>query len=233
MNHALKNKKDVGSGKYKRFQPSNTMLLTKVEVNEKVNIILDLIDHFISHNIGNQTDIEKLRIVEALTSKVADAIKGISTMRGQMIVQLCALLGLLPLDFYTHIPMHLKGGGPRTFMLEFMGWNINENLLEWNMRIVRELQELFNKELTYNMFENGTCKIGRHQRAKDVYFILPRLTADKQMMGNPKECNPHLQIFFRIKGKQNSKWNLQGYAGGSKKVIIFCNNENKHKKHLL
>lgn len=234
MNLEIKQKKDIGSGKYQRFQPSCTDVFTEIEVNSKVDLILDLIDHYTSCNITSLSDKEKLVLIGEFTTQLDKGIKGIRVLRGQMIVQLCALFGLLPLDFYTHIPMHVSGGGPKAFMLNLMKWNESDSILDWNISIVKELQALFNNELTYNMFENATCEIGRSGRAEDVFFILPKLTYIQEGTDyDGKDTCCDLQLFFRIEGNRNSEWCLQAYAGGNKKVIVFCDNKQKHKKNPL
>ena len=197
INHEIKQKKDIGSGKYQRFQPSCTQVFTEIEVNTTVDLILDLIDHYTSRNITALSDKDKLVLVGELTAKLEDGIKGIQVLRGQMIVQLCALFGLLPLDFYTHIPMHVSGGGPKAFMFNLMKWNETDSLLDWNVSIVNDLQDLFNNELTYNMFENATCEIGRSGRAEDVYFFLPKLASTHKGIDNDeRDSSSDMQLFF-------------------------------------
>jgi hypothetical protein len=152
-----------------------------------------------------------------------------------MVIQLCALFGLISLNFYTFLPMHMSGGGPEKFMTSLMGWDKSDdqNLLAWNVKTVNEIQMLFNKEFTYNMFENCSCEIGRLYTPHDVFFELPKLDYDTSTTTAQVSKSKSLQMFFRIDGNRNNEWSLQAYAGGKKKVIIFCDDCSKHKKKPL
>ena len=51
-----------------------------------------------------------------------EGIKGIGKIRGSHIIQLSALLGLIPLQLYTYLPMHNQGGTGK-FLKEKFKWN--------------------------------------------------------------------------------------------------------------
>ena len=185
---------------------------------------------------SQMTDMEKLYSVQAFSVFLHGQIRGIGCLRSQMIIQLCSLFGLISLNYYTCIPMHLSGGGPETFLTSLMGWRKEDDksLLQWNVDIVQEIQDMTSKEFTYNFFENSTCEIARHLIPYDVFFNLPQLvysSVSKEIFVD--DSKRRLQICFRVDGNRNNEWNLQGYAGGKKKIIIFADDCNKHKKKPL
>ena len=111
--------------------------------------------------------LQKLKIVQSLKED-CKVIKGIGDVRSTTMINFASLLGILPLDYYVYIPMHLTGG-PGKFLKNEMSWDlvvssipggtISEKLCEWTNRELKEMQELFTSELFPNMYENGSCII--------------------------------------------------------------------------
>ena len=153
--------------------------------------------------VGYKNDFQKLEVAQQFAFDCQTAMVGIGPLKGQMMVQLCSLFGPVPLDFYTFLPIHLKGG-PGIFMKEMMNWEKTKDnsLLQWNVDIVSRLQQLYNKEVTYNLFENGSCEIGRRNPPNDLYFLIPNATKDKQGMIQFKFNSSCLQFFFRVDGNR-------------------------------
>jgi len=168
-------------------------------------------------------DIESLHVVQFF-ALLFQKIPGIGPLKSQMMIQLCALFGLVPFDYYTFLPMHLEGG-PGKFMTEEMGWDkcVTKHLLEWNAGIVSQMQLLYNKEFTYNFFENATCEISRKSPPDDLYFQVPSIDEDMKMKNRLSLHyeNKRLQFFFRVDGNRSNKWKLQMYAGGKNKINIY------------
>ena len=214
---------DVGSGMHPRFTVSTTKPFSTDKVEEYVEMLLLLCNEMNDRMKGSKTDLESLHLVQYFTTRCQE-IPGIGPLKGQMMIQLCALFGLVPLEYYTFLPIHLNGG-PRTFMMEEMGWDRHEdkNLLEWNVKIVSEMQLLYNKEFTYNMFENAACEISRLQPPDDLSFAIPSVSEDtieKNKLSLDFESR-RLQFYFRVDGNRNNNWRLQMFAGGKNKINVF------------
>ena len=214
---------DVGNGLHPRFVTSNTPLLPTDEVNETVEFLLTLCNEMNDRTKRSNRDEESLHLVQFFAQKCQD-IPGIGPLKSQMMIQLCALFGLVPLEYYTFLPMHLKGG-PGVFMTEEMGWDksVDKHLLEWNTKIVSQMQLLYNKEFTYNMFENAACEISRLNPPDDLYFQIPSIDEDAKLKNRLSLCfaTKRLQFYFRVDGNRNNNWKLQMYAGGKNKINIF------------
>ena len=215
---------DVGSGIHPRFVISVTKLMQKEELDETVQQILDLCNKFSTEFRQNLPDSEILHRVNYFATKCTE-IRGIGPLRGQMMVQLCALFGLVPLQFYTYLPIHLNGG-PGGFMTNEMGWTDEgrkSNLLQWNTDILNELQALYNKEFTYNMFENAACEISRATSPNDLCYKIPSVTKydEKTSRFRLDFETSRLQFFFRVDGNRNNNWKLQMFGGGKNKISVF------------
>ena len=164
--------KDVGAGKGPRYQPSCAEFV-KLYVEEMIELNIQASSNMRSLKQGD--DLRKLIEVQRYTLRL-QVFESIGPVRSQAICQLTALFGLIPLDFYSYLPMHLSGG-PGNFLRDLMGFDTNfeskvkENnaLLEWNVKTVTTLQKLYNKELTYNKFENLTCEISRQNMKNDFF----------------------------------------------------------------
>ena len=214
---------DVGDGNHPRFLISHTPVFTRDVVDSTVEMLLALCNEMNERMKRTTKDIETLHLVQFFTCKCQD-IPGIGPLRGQMMVQLFALFGLVPLQYYTFIPMHLKGG-PGTFMEEEMRWDklSGKNLFEWNAGIVNEMQALYNKEFTYNMFENAACEISRNDVRDDLYFAIPTVSDDgtSKPRLNLDFKSRRMQFNFRVDGNRCNNWILQMYAGGKNKINVY------------
>ena len=217
---------DVGSGRHPRFVVSETPVFTDTEVDGHVESLLDLCNKMRQRMEKSNSDVEILHKVQFFATE-CQTIPGIGPLKGQMMVQLFALFGLVPLEYYTFLPVHLNGG-PGRFMREEMGWNSCEdkNLLKWNTEIVSEMQALYNKEFTYNMFENAACELSRNKSPHDLYYKIPSISKNPQ---DPKSISidfvkGRLQFYFRVDGNRGNNWKLQMFAGGKNKINVFATN---------
>lgn len=215
--------KDVGCGSNRRYQPSNTTFLSEEEVKDYVNCIADTCSNHSEKMSGCHKVVDKLKLVISFTESMKGGLTGIGVIKSQAICQLCALFGIIQLDFYTYIPMH-NGGGPEIFMSNLMNFQTSsgankkkreEEIIEWNVKQVSELQDLYNKEFTYNMFENLACEIVRGTTAYDLFFKMYQIKVSdgKQVI---IDRNKRLQLFFRVNGRQSCNWVLEGFNGKSK-----------------
>ena len=227
---------DVGGGSHPRFVPSQTTVLSEVSVDVHVEEILDLCNQMNERMSRSHHDVVSLQLVHHFADEFSKLIPGIGPIKSQMLVQLCALFGLVPLEYYTFIPMHFNGG-PGKFMVNEMGWNktSDKNLLQWNVDIVTEMQALYNKEFTYNMFENAACEISRRYPPDDLYFAIPSIakhpTRKDQIILD--FTNKRLQFYFRVDGNRSNNWRLQMYAGGKNKISVFGNSRVGKKEPLM
>ena len=214
---------DVGCGSNPRFVISQTKVLTTDDVGKYVEFILDLCDDMSRRMKSSRSATESLHLVQYYGLQFDREIPGIGPLKGQMMVQLLALFGLVPLEFYTFLPMHL-GGGPGHFMMNEMQWDKSgdNNLLLWNTQIVSELQGLYNKELTFNMFENASCEISRKDPPNDLHFRIPSIREDPHLKNSMtlNFAKQRLQFYFRVDGNRNNQWRLQMFAGGSNKISV-------------
>ena len=71
------------------------------------------------------SDYGRLKIVQRLSGQIQSALTGFGNLRSQALIQLSSLFGLISLDFYTYIPMHLSGG-PGKFLRDYMHWEQSE-----------------------------------------------------------------------------------------------------------
>ncbi len=122
--------KDVGCGIYPRFCPSNTSFFSEEKVKVYVDHISRTCDEYGEEMEKSNKSLDKLKLVSRFTECMRD-IPGIADLRSQSLCQLCALFGLIPLDFYTHLPMH-DSGGPGRFMSEQMNFTVTRRKKLWN-----------------------------------------------------------------------------------------------------
>ena len=124
-------------------------------------------------------DEEMLHRVNYFTAECMK-INGIGSLRGQMMVQLCALFGLVPLHFYTYLPIHLNGG-PGHFMKDGMNWgkgNRKSNLLRWNADIkgvFGDILRYWRKYVRNQRFSLKSVFLGPSWRFADDLFFPPIL----------------------------------------------------------
>ena len=225
---------DVGSGMHPRFSVNNTEVLTDTEVDVHVASLLDMCNRMTERMARSNKDVQSLHLVQYFADECKE-IPGIGPLKSQMMIQLFALFGLVPLEYYTFLPVHLNGG-PGRFLKEEMGWipGRNKNLLEWNVKIVSELQALYNKEFTYNMFENAACEISRNTFPNDLSYKIPSISEDpiRQKHISFDFKNERLQFYFRVDGNRSNNWRLQMYAGGKNKINVFATDK-KGEPYLL
>ena len=106
-------------------------------------------------------------------------------------------------------------------------------LLSWTANELNELQGLFTKNLTANMFENAACMISRSSKKVDVFYFMPWYNDQTSEL-----TSDAMQLCFRVKREETNTWNLEAFDGkntfcflstNSKKntVVQFSNNNNE------
>ena len=225
-----KSVKDVGSGEYNRHQPSSTTLFTEKEVNNAVSIMKALykIYKLKLKDVKTNKLRNTLQLFESLQNELMKKISGLGATRSMHLILLSLLVGILPLDYYVNVPMHLSGG-PKNFLMEMMDYSnfkSSENntakkdmLLSWTVTELKLLQELFSKELTPNMFENVSCMIGRKSQKYDVFYYLPWYDLDTKLM-----LDDNIQLCFRVNGNKTGNWVLEAFDGN--RVYCFLSSRN-------
>ncbi len=105
--------------------------------------------------------------------------------------------------------------------------------MELTIDHITEIQGLYNKEFTFNMFENLACEIVRDRTAYDLFFKMYQLkvsTCGKNILIDNE--NKQLQLFFRVNGRQSSNWVLEGFNGKTK-FNMFADKQCSTKATLL
>ena len=227
--------KDVGAGRKPRFQTtgnaifSESLLVTNVQILrrlfEESSVAMECL-----RKIRGQTDSIRSMLLchHTLCSKIKQQIMGLGNVRCAHLVSLAALIGLVPLEFYVNIPMHMSGtgkGGPEKFMIEEMNWktirndfagdNDNIKLIHWTAGIIAEMNDHFGNEWTPNMFENTSCIISRNSTRVDVHYLLPWWDKNKCEL-----TDSYHQLEFRVMGGKKRDWELLAFNGERKHVFL-------------
>ena len=128
-------------------------------------------------------------------NKQLQNLPGIGPLRAAHIIQLSALLGLIPIHLYIYIlPNFNMKKGPTVFFKEQMFWD-KSSLKSNYMKELSELQKLYSNNFTSNIFENTSCIIGRSKQKKDVFYHFPVFEKDKVLSRN----ETMIQLVFRVK----------------------------------
>ena len=106
---------DTGSGEDPRFSTSNNKVYSQDYIHQCIITLNDLFTrHTGKMKLTYKHDIEtKLCIHNDLKNVIANdnnCFKGIKGVRSNHLICLSSLLGLIPVDFYIHVPLHLDGG---------------------------------------------------------------------------------------------------------------------------
>lgn len=219
--------KDVGCGPFPRHQTSNNQVFD----GDQLSLVITKLNVLFA-NFGKQMketnkkdDKDKYRIVQELMYKLSAKtsrfkIPGHGELRAMHLIQLSALIGILPLGFYVYTPMHLTGG-PKKYLEQLHNYRTPTNmgeaegLLEWTVRENQELQKHFTSEFTGNMHENAACIIARGNIKKDIIYQLPWYQSR-----NSNIFKSICQLMFRVNGYGKNDWTLECYSGGNRSVVL-------------
>ena len=93
-------------------------------------------------------------------------LPGIGPLRAAHVIQLSALLGLIPIHLYIYILPNFKAKkGPTIFFSEKMNWDKSCFETKYIEELFK-LQQLYSMNFTSNMLENTSCIIGRSTQKK-------------------------------------------------------------------
>jgi len=227
--------KDVGCGKYNRHQTTASTLLSRKEVKEAINVMKLNFKLYGERMIGQKRQglRNKLQLFYDLQQVLITNIPGIAQMRSMHLILLSSLVGILPLEFYINVPMH-HSEGPRKFLELEMDYNNYkhsqndmskiEKLLTWTTNELNELQHLFTKNLTANMFENAACMISRSKKKVDVFYFMPWYNDQTSEL-----TSDAMQLCFRVKREGTNTWNLEAFDGKN----TFCFLSTNSKKNTI
>jgi len=160
--------------------------------------------------------------------------KGIGKVKSQHLIQLASLLGIIPLQFYAYLPVHVEGGTGK-FLKNQLSWNVEKyNMEEINMNYLNKiqlLQNIYGKNLTPNMVENLMCLLGRSKSTKDLYYYLPwpETTESKPKL---KEITA-IQLTFRLEVKDIHYISLICKSNNDESVVLSSSMENKIEEIVL
>ena len=223
--------RDVGHSAYNRHQPSANSIYKEDEIRcyiDNLQLIFGL--HHNEMNRQSNNAETKYRLFHQLTKEICTLMKGIGPVRCMHLIHLSSLIGLLPLEYYIYTPMHLSGG-PGNYLRNYMNYNedcniklkgktTNEQLIEWTVTEMKELQDHFTLEYTATMNENLSCIIGRTKKKYDVFFHLPWYNPEEEAV-----TKYDVQIMFRVNGYRKNNWTLEAYDGMNKVIQL-------HSKHV-
>ena len=216
---AKDNLKDVGcaGGKFQRFSPSNISVYneeTVLDVIESVNIIFA--KSTFNFNEKNKRKLTPMICFECYLELEKELLKldGIGKVRATHLIQLSALLGLIPLHFYVYLPVHMEGGTGK-FMLQELGYKNNSAFLNKYQEDLIYLQKIYGLNFTSNMFENMACILGRGKEVHDIFYYLPWVTKDRDKKHLVVTDKTNIQLTFRINVKS------------IKNIELLCRSNNK------
>ena len=223
------NMRDLGSGEHPRFQTTNNKIYNKNEINKSLTRMNDLFCkarkqmNDIKNRSNNRLMLDLHQKLKNNIISDMNNLKGIGGVRANHLICLSSLLGLLPIEFYINVPVHLDGGtGVCTKqILKTEHSNLlnnkqkrrdylQQNLSDWNTEIVKTFGVLFNKDITPNIIENTLCIMGRRIPRVDVFYYLPYVQENTGMVVNDGK---RIQLCFRVNGNRLNDWNIECNTG--------------------
>lgn len=218
--------KDVGSGSVNRFQCSNNQVYDDVHLQGIITSLRHKFQEYSDRMSNTSNSKQKYLLFSSLIEEIDrdnELFPGIGKFRASHLVQLSSLIGLLPLEFYTYVPLHATGGTWEFLkntmnigsIININGSTCRDELIEWTVTEMKKLQSFFTKEYTPNMNENLHCILGRKLHKKDVMYLLPWIDKAKRQL----TC-PSIQYVFRVNSHNSNKLYLECFDGTSIRTII-------------
>ena len=101
---------DLGCSIHPQYQTSNNIPLSKIEIERSIQRMQHafLISKKTMKRTTSTDMLQKLKIVQSLKED-CKVIMGIGDVRSMTMINFASLLGILPLDYYVYVPMHLSG----------------------------------------------------------------------------------------------------------------------------
>ena len=195
-----------GGGGYERFSPSSNLIYRE----EKVRSIIHSLNKIFAETTCDFEEKLQKKLTPSicfnsyfeLETKLLTIFEGsgIAKVRVCHLIQLSALLGLIPFHFYVYLPIHMSGG-TGSYLTNELGYCGNKINMEQYIQDLTLLQNIYGINFTSNMFENISCILGRKKEVYDVFYFLPWVTKDNE------DDIPHLsdkssvQLTFRVNVK--------------------------------
>ena len=133
------------------------------------------------------------RYSNELKNDISNNIQGMDHDKSSIMVELAALVGLLPLEYYIYMPIHFKDNK-----------DIDKYVEEIEM-----LQCLFTKEYTPNIHRKIITTQGNNPNIKNRLYYLPWY-----QMKEKKLTKYDMQLCFRIQGlRLDKKFTLSAFDG--------------------
>ena len=236
-------KKMVSSSRHSHHQSDNLTRYTEEEVFQYIHFLNKTFAKFSSSmkNIRKQLTIERFQLFNQLKSSIIHELPGFDESRATDMILVSSLVGLLPLDYYINLPMHLFQANGQ-FMSREMNWNTSSgDIMMWSLSTIKCLQTHFTNKLTPNMFERATNILGRSDESQqyDIHFYFPWYNSVSNQFTAPK-----MQFYFRMNGLCNNDWKLEVFNGSAivtlqssqYSVIVYSKNPNNmiaNRSHLV
>ena len=160
---------------------------------------------------------ERFVLFNNLNCCLEESLPGIDSHRIKHMVLCASLFGILPLDFYVYVPMHLNGS-TGLFMRKQMNWNktvmalngrtIKDKVLNWSVTTTKILQRDFTSELTPKMIQHAIGMLGRNYRRYDIHYYLPWFDKKSKQLSKP-----NMQFHFRVNGYKKNDFQLEVFNG--------------------
>ena len=194
----IKNNYDVGSGgSYARFGTSSNNVYDTPQYQSSINIITKAVA--LSWELFNNNRKKlTMEVMFELFSKVQSTIEtmdGFGPLRSSHTIQLLSLIGVIPLQYYVYLPIHMSGG-PGNFIKK-LNWT-KKNMHKKCTEEISTLQKIYGCNFTPNMFENMSCILGRTKKRKDIFYYLPSIVGNQDGSNKLSETQD-IQFTFRIK----------------------------------
>ena len=222
------NDKDVGcgGGGVERFGPSNNSLYSDEEICKSC-VLLNKLFGEATQDITSQARLTPEHCYECYwkLEKQIMKLKGIGKVRSSHLIQLASLLGVIPLQYYVYLPIHMEGGTgeflKNEFGFSYVKPNDHTTLLQKHTRELGQLQDIYGLNFTSNMFENMCCILGRSQRREifDIFYYLPWVKKDEGK--NPVLTTvPKIQLTFKVKVHSTKHIDLVCKSDHNESIVI-------------
>ena len=214
-----------GGGGFERFSPSNNLIYDEEKVASYIQslneIFADVTCNFETKKEKKLTPRICFDCYYELEEKLLSTFKGggIGKVRVSHLIQLSALLGLIPLHFYVYMPIHLSGG-TGFFLKNELGYLGNKIDTDQYLKDLTLLQSIYGLNFTSNMFENMSCILGRKNEVKDVFYYLPWIKKDDNSVSPKITEKTYVQLTFRVNVKTIKNIELLCVSDGKPSTVI-------------
>ena len=222
MKKSFDNGYDMGCGQGCRFVCSSNKILNEEELSEMRDTLRQHLKIHDQEMKRCKNDNDRLSVVIKLQHSMMKDLNGYGPLRSQLLIQCCAMFGLISIDFYEFLPCHFTGGVGK-FLVEEVGYDKSPSdtneFVQWNVGFVQQLQDIYGRNCTYNQFENLACVISRYYLRHDHFFFMPWITNTNEWSKEDR-----LQLFFRYNAYTKS---MEGFDGKVRFVLLSENSPSR------